>query len=199
MKRHLPEEATKPLPRRIHITGGPGSGKSTLARELASLLGAPHFELDGHGLALEPLFTRGDGSKDYEGLIAAREAELEALSQAEAWVSDGANFAPAGPVLLRAEAIILMDAPWRVASYRIVSRHVKATLARNNRFPGWRRLYRFWRWSAAFCADRNLPELNVWGTPKTRSLMAELLHGYEAKILRCGSKPDVQRLLASLR
>ena len=48
--------------------------------------------------------------------------------------------------LLRAADVILwLDVPWRVATWRIIARHVRASLAGTNRHPGILRLQRFLR------------------------------------------------------
>ena len=39
-------EETAPIPRRIHVVGGPGSGKTTLARRLATTHALPVHDLD---------------------------------------------------------------------------------------------------------------------------------------------------------
>jgi adenylate kinase family enzyme len=182
------------IPRRIHFTGGPGSGKSWLATRLATALGAPYIDLDGLGLTALRSMT-DDGQTDFESLIEVRKADLDNASIGETWVSDGAFIAGADGLLERAGLIVWMDLPWRIASYRIVSRHVKAELRRNNRFPGWKRLYLFWRWSARFYADRNPHGLNVWGTPSTRAFTREVLGRYEAKLVVVRTKRDVEELL----
>src|SRR5215213_7402642 len=143
---------TTELPRRIHITGGPGSGKSTLAAGLAMVLGGPYIDLDGRMLEIKPLDVVIDQQHEYDAFIAARDADLEAATRAESWVSDGSFVGVSKVAFERADLVVWMDAPARVALYRIVARHVKAELRRNNRFPGWQRLYLFWRWSARFYA-----------------------------------------------
>jgi adenylate kinase family enzyme len=199
MKRSTLDPGTlNTLPRRIHITGGPGSGKSHLARRLGSLLDAPVFDLDGLALGIQPSYTDEHGIVDHEGLIAARERELAALAEHETWVGDGSFVGYEMPLFGAADLVVWMDAPRRVACYRIVARHVKAELRRNNRWPGWHKLYLFWRWSLRYYADTNPWGLNVWGTPATRGYTAEVLHGYESKLVVCRSKADVRRLLARL-
>jgi adenylate kinase family enzyme len=183
------------IPRRIHFTGGPGSGKTYLAKRLATLLDVPYIDLDGRMLEIKPLDVVIDQQHEYDAFIAARDYDLEAATQAAFWVSDGSFVGVSKVAFERADLVVWMDAPWHIASYRIVSRHVKAELRRNNRFPGWRRLYDFWRWSGRFYADRNPHGLNVWGTPATRAFTREVLAPYEAKLVIVRSKRDVQELL----
>jgi hypothetical protein len=180
--------------RRIHITGGPGTGKTTLAKALAERLGLAVHDLDGSGLDLQ---ARMDPT-DYEGLAAARRVQSQAFAANEAWISEGSNILVARPLFERAEVIVVLYTSWRVASYRILARHAKATLVGNNRFPGLRRLYRFWRWSARFYANTNPPGLNEWGTPTTQATMEDELAPYEAKVMRYRSKGQVLTLVTSL-
>lgn len=85
--------------------------------------------------------------------------------------------------------------PWRVASYRIISRHIKATLAGNNRWPGWRRLYSFWRWSGRYYGNQNASGLNEWGVPETKRTAASLLAPYADKLTVCRSNREIEALL----
>src|SRR5262249_549599 len=65
--------------RRVSVVGNSGSGKSTLARELATILGVPHLELDSvfHQPGWEPL--PGD---EFRRLVTAKTTE-------DGWVIDG--------------------------------------------------------------------------------------------------------------
>jgi hypothetical protein len=182
--------------RRIHITGGPGAGKTTLAKHLGSALQVEVLDLDGRGLAE---LARFGGPLDYEALAAVRQAASRDFASKEAWISEGSNTLVAQPLLERADAIVVLYTSWRVAGYRILSRHVKATIARNNRFPGLWRLYRFWRWSARFYNNTKPGGLNEWGTPTTlASLEAELVP-YEGKVVRCRTRADIEAVVQALQ
>ena len=180
-------------PRRIYITGGPGSGKTRLAGRLGALTGWPVHDLDGMALAISGLQPPLDRLPE---LTALREAQIKELARGEAWISEGSFVGSEHDFLRGCQLIVWLDASWRVAAYRILLRHVKASLARNNRFPGLWRLYRFWRWSARYYSDRNPWGLNIYGTPATNAYLAEVLSKYPDKVTRCVTKADVERLLA---
>jgi adenylate kinase family enzyme len=181
-------------PRRIHVTGGAGSGKTWLAARIAKALGVDVIDLDGRGLQLMGR-TPPATQEEHDELIARREADLDQATAVEAWVCDGSFVGYSAPHFERAELIVWMDAPWRVASYRIVTRHAKAELRRNNRFPGWRRMVTFWRWSRRFYRDANPPGLNQWGTPATRAATAEVVSAYGPKVVHVRTRREVREVL----
>ena len=174
--------------RKVFITGGPASGKTTLSLRVAAALNVPIYDLDGILLDLTASGERLEANSDDVASIIARDA----------WVAEGSYLGWTEPLLLDAELIVWMDVSWRVAAWRIVSRHLKATIARNNRFPGWRRLYRFWRWSRRYYRERNAPGLNEWGNPNTRSTAMRLLEPHGNKLLVCRTASDVKSLLARI-
>ena len=182
------------LPERIHITGGPGSGKSWLARQLARTMGVDLIDIDGRGLDIKPLDVIITEPHEFEALIAARDADLDEATRAGAWVCDGSFVGVSQVALQRTDLIVWVDVSWRIASYRIVARHVKLELQRRNRFPGWKRLYQFWRWSGRFYRDTNPPGLNIWGTPGTRAYTREVLAPYGSKLLAVRTKREVREL-----
>ena len=174
--------------RRIFITGGPGSGKTTLSRRIAAALNASRYELDGLLLDLVADDRGPESTYDDVARIVAKDT----------WVVEGGYLGWTEPLLRHAEIIVWMDITWRVASYRIVARHLKATIARNNRFPGWRRLYRFWRWSARYYHEGNAPELGEWGVPGTRNTTLRLLESHRHKLFVCRTDEDVESLVARI-
>jgi adenylate kinase family enzyme len=186
------------IPRRIHFTGGPGCGKSYLAQRLALILAVDYIDLDGRMLQLKPLDIELGTQAEHDAFIAARDDDLELATRAEAWVSDGAFIGVSKVAFERADLVVWMDAPGRVALFRIVARHVKAELRRDNRFPGWRRLGLFWRWSARFYTNRNPHGLNVWGTPNTHAFTREVVAPYESKLVVMRTKREVEALLRRL-
>ncbi len=177
---------------RIHITGGPGSGKTRLAQRLTKLRSIPKHDLDGLLLGVgDDALMSGDASVadlDAEGAISR-------LAGMPEWVSEGVYFNWTEPFLESADVIVWLDPPWRVASYRIIARHVRLELARQNRFPGWKRLYSFWRWAARFYADTNEHTINRYGAPNTRLVLEAGLEPYRNKIIVCRTNKDIERFV----
>jgi adenylate kinase family enzyme len=185
--------------RRIHITGGPGSGKTWLAARLSRLLEVPRFDQDGvalglfEALGLPPILPVPPPEVE-AGLM---EAVVE-FAAGEGWVSDASSITWASPLFDAADLVVWLDTPTHVALRRVFMRHVRAELQRDNRFPGWRRMYRFWRWSLRFYTDRNPHGPNPYGTPMTRSTLSEMLQDYSDKLVVCRSHHDlhaVERML----
>jgi hypothetical protein len=179
--------------RRIAIAGGAGSGKTTLAERIARQTGWLVHDLDGVLLSRSATLANGDSSSLLDILL----QDPIGLATGDAWIADGA-YSWATPLYERAEVVVWMDVPWRIASWRILKRHVVAEAARSNRFPGWRRLYRFWSYSGRFYANVNPDGENEFGTPRTRRYLADLLRRYEHKLIVCRSREDVERLLVLL-
>ncbi|HEY7294114.1 MAG TPA: AAA family ATPase [Dehalococcoidia bacterium] len=111
-----------PLPRRIHLLGGPGSGKTTLAQQLARALGIPVYELD------EVAFV---DFKTTFGLarrrpLAERLATVEEIACQPAWISEGIAVGWTDPLLAAADLVVWLDVPWHLALRRIVHRYLHA-------------------------------------------------------------------------
>jgi adenylate kinase family enzyme len=181
--------------RRIHVTGGPGSGKTRLAQRLAATLGVPFVDLDGMTVALDGRIAHPVAAALFADQM---QAAIEPVLRQDAWVSDGAYLGWALPFFEAADVIVWMQTSWRVASYRILLRHVRADLARNNRFPGYRQLLSFWRWCGDYYANRNPEGLNVCGTPNSIATLTDALHAYADKVVPCRSNRDTDALLQRL-
>jgi adenylate kinase family enzyme len=172
---------------KIYIGGGPGAGKSTFSRRLAGKLDVPLHELDR-------LLNSGiDGGEPFE---AASTKVLAEITAKDTWIAEGSYLGWLEPLLIEADLIVYLDVPWRIASYRILSRHVKLTVARNNPYPGWRGQYQFWRWSRRYYKSSNPPRLNSWAVPDNRAIAVELLDAYKFKMVTCRNKEDVEQVLA---
>lgn len=170
---------------KIHITGGPASGKTTFSKHVAATLRLPLYELDGIALQLQAAGRP----------FAEMATEVQRIVSLDHWVTEGAYLGWAEPLLQQADLIVWLDTSWHVASCRIILRHVKAEIARNNRFPGWQRLYRFWRWSKRYYQSPDNLGLNEYGTPNTRQAAVALLATYKAKLVIYRSDEDIQALM----
>jgi adenylate kinase family enzyme len=175
--------------RRIHVTGGPGAGKSWLAQRLSRRLGLVYHDLDGIALQLQADMPR---PVDFKELMRRRLPLSKELAAGEAWISDGSNLEASRPFHDRAEVIIYLTVPWRVAAYRIPVRHVKRSLSGSNRFPGLMRLIEFWRWSRRYYANRNAHGVNGFGTPETIAFHEKALRRYSDKLIACRTKAEIE-------
>ena len=170
---------------KVHITGGPGSGKTTLSRQIAAALNVACYELDAMTLQLQA------AGKPFANMA----DEAQRIAKSDGWVSDGAYFDWTEPLFRSADLVVWLDPPWRVASYRILSRHIRATISRNNPFPGWKRLWTFWRWSRRYYRDQTDLGLNEFGVPHTRRTASPLLEPFAPKLRTCRTKRDIEELL----
>ena len=104
--------------RRVHIVGGMGTGKTWLSLRLGEVLGVPVHELDVG-------------------------VDLVAVSKDPRWVTEGIFLWGIEPLLSRADAVVWLDLPYRVAVRRIVIRHFRLSLRGQNRYRGLRLIWRF--------------------------------------------------------
>jgi adenylate kinase family enzyme len=161
---------------RIHIIGGSGSGKTTLAKKLASHLDIPYYEIDvvgwenGHG-ALRP--------------FEVRLRNIHAIAIQPSWVTDNSFAGWTNELLEAADVIVFLDLPWRVACWRIITRHLRASLAGTNRHKGLLKLYRFLESAKQYYTSTS----KVNGTQ-----LGELcyLQPYNNKVIRCRKPSDVE-------
>lgn len=104
--------------RRILIAGSSGAGKSTLARDLARLLDLPYTELDSlfHGPDWIPLESF--------------EADVAAIVESEAWVSEWQYPSVRAQLLGRAEMLVCLDYSRLVVMKRIVMRTLRRRFGR---------------------------------------------------------------------
>jgi adenylate kinase family enzyme len=103
------------MPPKIAVIGTSGSGKTTVARELARRLGLPHVELDalfhGPGWAETP-------ADEFRRRVAA-------ATDGSGWVVDGNYDSKLGDlVLARADTVVWLDVPLRVALSRVTRRTI---------------------------------------------------------------------------
>lgn len=120
------------------------------------------------------------------------------IAASDAWVAEGSYLGWTTPLLERATVIVLIEVPWRVASYRILTRHFKRSLTGNNRYPGLCRLYRFWRWSARYYGNVNNSGLDAYGVPGTHVSRVQLLQQYAEKLVICRTKTEIEQLMTDV-
>jgi adenylate kinase family enzyme len=156
--------------------GGSGSGKTTLAKQLALHLDIPYYEVDvvgwenGHG-ALRPLEVRL--------------RDIHAIAIQPSWVTDNFFVGWTDELLEAADIIVFLDLPWRVACWRIITRHLHASLAGTNRHKGLLKLYRFLGYAKKYYTSTDEAE---W----TRAVELRYLQTYNNKVIRCRKPSDVE-------
>ena len=171
-----------PTTRRVHIIGGPGSGKTTLAGQLAARLKTSAYNLDEVGY---------EGGNGPQRPPAARLAEVDRIAAGPDWVSEGVFLWWTERLLQAAEVIVWLDLPWPVAVRRIVTRHLKLSLAGTNPHPGLRRLLGFLGWSMRYylSGPATLPVGAQEDAAVSRAVTATYLQPYAGKVIHC-RRPD---------
>lgn len=155
---------------RVYIVGAGGSGKSTLARQLSGVMHTTPIELD-----LDPTTAR------------------HALAGTEEWIVEGIFLYGIDPLLERADLIVWLDLPARVAQRRIVVRHFYLSCRRQNRHRGLRRLVAFVRGMRRYYdrPARELTSATDWDA-LTRALTKRRLEPHMAKVAHLRHPRDVR-------
>ncbi len=120
--------------RRIAVRGPTGSGKTTVARQLGHRLGLPVIELDA-------LFHQPNWEPTPEEEF--RQKVLDALGKCpDGWVCDGNYGMVRDIVLPRADTVVWLRLPFRVAYWRLLKRTISRAWTKE---PLWGTNYESWR------------------------------------------------------
>ncbi len=170
---------------RIHIIGGTGSGKTTLARTLGTHLNVPSYDLDEIG------YEGGFGAKRP---LDVRLVDLERIAAQPDWITEGAFILWIDILLQAADTIVWLDLPWRIRRWRVITRHIKADLARNNRHAGYLNLYRFYQISKSYEKDSTIFTLQPpdGDDYNNRATVAHTLVRFSQKVVHCRTIADVR-------
>ena len=171
--------------RRIAVWGPTGSGKTTMSRKLAIRLGLPAVELDAlfHGPNWQP-------SPDDEFRVMVQEV-LDDCSMG--WVCDG-NFRVAREVVLpRADTVLWLRPPFRVAYWRLLRRTISRLSSREELWNGNRE-----SWGLTFLSRDSIL---LWGISHWRKHHRNVTEAlrvipHQAQVLELWSDADVQTVLA---
>jgi adenylate kinase family enzyme len=176
--------------RRIHIIGGAGAGKTTLARQVAARLSVSTYDLDA--IAYE-------GGAGPARSTAARRQAVHRIATEASWVTEGGYLSWVDALLENADVIVWLDLPFRIAAWRIVLRHVRASLARTNRHRGLRKLARFllWNWGY-YHRGPSHPVTSDDHMMASRAATAHYLAPYRAKLIRCQRPAEVRVVLRGI-
>lgn len=178
-------------PKRIYITGGSGVGKTTVAKNLAGRLGIPFVELD-------PLMWTEEGT----GVRAPEHERKQNISELAAkpeWVAEGVYVGWAQEVWDAADTVILIDISLRVMLWRVFWRHVKAELRRNNRHPGWFKLWKFMKFIRTSFQSEEIGDLdNGSDEILTQAKIRAKVQQHSHKALVFNKTPDIDLILERL-
>lgn len=178
-------------PQRIHVIGAAGSGKTTVARLLANRFHLPWYELDVIG------YAGGFGRKRS---LDERLADLHQIVEQPAWVTEGIFLWWTRDLFEAADVILWLDLPWFVSMPRIITRHVRASLAGNNRHPGVRKLLGFLWVCRSYYLDPSLTTPGSldqdWGI--NRVTIESFVAPYARKVIRCRQQQEIAPCLRAL-
>ncbi len=177
--------------RRIHIIGGPASGKTALARRLGASLDLPVYHLDT--VCYEgPLRVRRD--------LETRSADVSRIASEAAWIAEGTHIWWTDELLRRAEMIVWLDIPGRIALWRIILRHFEENHLSIRRGLQLRKLLGDLRLRWRYYHGSILLSHEVLGDDavKNRVTTAQYLASYADKLICCRSGKDVEVFLTTI-
>jgi len=133
--------------------------------------------------------------------LASRLADIQRIAAQSAWIAEGAYLWWTEALPDAATQIIWLDLPWRIAAWRIVTRHVRASLRGSNPHRGLRNLLRFLRNTWRYSHGPAIPPTSADDDgAMTRAATAAILMPYRDRLIHCRRPPDVAAFIAqSLR
>jgi adenylate kinase family enzyme len=171
------------MPPKIAVVGTSGSGKTTVARELARRLGVPHVELDalfhGPGWAETP-------AEEFRRRVAA-------ATDGDGWVVDGNYDSKLGDLVLgRADTVVWLDLPLRVALTRVTRRTVGRIRTGEELWNGNRE-----SWRGGFLGWESMFVWTIRSHLRHRQARAERLAQYAGlHVVRLRSRREVESYLS---
>jgi adenylate kinase family enzyme len=121
--------------KRVSVIGGSSTGKTTVSRELASLLGVPHIELDA--------LHHDAGWQEAPADVLQARVDAALAAAPDGWVVDGNYHGKLGTyVLERADTVVFLDLPLRTALRRVTWRTLRRSITREELWNGNRESFR---------------------------------------------------------
>ncbi|HRX82836.1 MAG TPA: hypothetical protein P5307_27405 [Pirellulaceae bacterium] len=111
---------------RVLVLGCSCSGKSTFARELSSITGAPHIELDA--INWGPNWTM----RSSDELVAA----ASAVAETDQWIVDGCYFHLQPILWPRATAVVWLNYAFHTVGWRAIKRTLRRVATRERLYSG---------------------------------------------------------------
>jgi len=187
---HLVFDGIEVKVNRIHVFGGPGSGKTTLARKLGGDGSCLVIELDAIG------YVGGAGQKRS---LADKLVDVQAIAEQPVWVSEGIFLWWTDALLDQADCIIWLDPHWRVACWRILARHMKASIRRANKHKGLKHLWHFLLSAQSYYVSpiRHPTSLDDDGAV-TRAATVLVLDHYGKKVVRITGRGNYRSFVESM-
>ena len=167
---------------RLFITGGPGSGKTMLARRLSAQLAVPRYEMDFIG------WENGAGPERPPDV---RLRDIHEIAMQPGWVAEGGLHLWTEELLEHAEQIVWLDLAWQIARWRILSRHMRASLAGTNKHRGLLKLYRFMGYARTFYTATE-------PRPGTRLAVGQKLQPFSEKVIHCQTSAEVEAFFSRI-
>jgi adenylate kinase family enzyme len=115
--------------RRVSVIGGTSTGKTTLSRELARCLDVPHIELDA--------LHHESGWREATAEVLRARVEAAFAAAPDGWIADGNYHGKLGTfVLERADTVVFLDLPHRLALRRVLLRTFRRIVRREELWNG---------------------------------------------------------------